>query len=201
MKIEICEHDGFISGKPTLVILLITFPDGKQVRFPYKANRTLAQMFGDVQKLNIIEESRSFNKEHLLKIVDCIQKREDGIIEREDIVRCVKLHEREQGSDNDLAVGNEYRVVNIEKLNGQIVAYEVIDDNADFRMRIKVFPEEIELVRKFVPPAPRKQVFEVTKTCQCGQINALELNGDRYEGKCEKCGKTLYEKRNIKETV
>lgn len=128
--------------------------------------------------------------------------RKSNEIEREDIVKCVKIHPRDPGADCDLIVGNKYRVININKVNKQVSSYEVIDDESVNKIRIPTLPDEVELFSKRVlkPPSQSKQVFEIIEKCDsCREENVLELNGDRYSGVCEKCGKSL--EKQINQTV
>jgi len=201
MKIEICEDNGFMNdGKPTLVILLI---DGTR-RVPYPADKTIQQLYEDVAKMGngpLVKDN--FNDMpldiHPLPMtrwgVDHVAgaiKDYNKIIQREDIVKCIKAYGRE--GNNDLVVGNEYRVIDIEKVNGQVYSYEVIDDNAPIRYRISVAPEEIELLRKAPIQPPKNNSYrDIIKKCECGEQNALVLTGDKYVGKCSKCGCSLIE--------
>lgn len=201
MKIELCEDNGFMSedGKPTLVVLVVTRDDGKQVRIPYYADHTIQQLYEDVQKIGHVEISAHSIEENPAPVmsnrVDVLPLK-GSTIERNDIIKCVHLEKDLDGNPNpDLEIGKEYRVIDI-VTNGKVVAYyEVIDDNANEKMRIPIFPTECALVKKFTPGPPRRQVFEMTKMCDCGEVNSIELNGDRYVGQCEKCGRPLEEMR------
>lgn len=199
MKIELTDSNGCIQpdGIPTLVILLI---DGMR-RIPYPADRTIQQLYYDVQKLN--KDATGPHGQGSVGEVAPQQLppplQDLNTIQREDIVKCVKMRPRDPGSNQDLKVGDEYRVVEIISKNKIVEGYELIDDNSDFRMRITVTPDEIELVRKAPPKKPREMNFQITKNCECGEINVLELNGNQYECNCVKCGKHLIENRPSKE--
>lgn len=209
MKIELCEDNGrFNNGVVSLVILQITQNDGSVVRVPYQADKTIQELYADVGKITLKEgpvlsgnKNNVFSSELLnqidrephLKIVG-----KEHVIQNEDIVKCVKLHPRDPGSDCDLVVGNEYRVIGSIRKGGTLLFYEVLDDNSGTKIRIPTFPDEIELVSKFIPPPPRKQVFEITKKCpKCGEVNSLELNGNQYSGECTKCGVLLTQERKV----
>jgi len=217
MKIELCEDNGFLSadGKPTLVVLVVTSESGKVIRVPYSANKRISDLYKEIRQIKITEDIKMIedfvNKEDSAECVGCVgtnicvipeepvkapQAENHNVIEREDIVKCVKFNHSD-GADPifNLLKGQEYRVINIIKEKGAIVCYEVLDDKANSLIRMPAFPDEIELVRKAVRGAPRKQVFEITKRCVCGETVALMLEGDKYVGKCEKCREELKENR------
>lgn len=207
MRIELCEDNGVLNGgKPTLVIVLI---DGKQ-RIPYPADKTIQQLYEDVGKIPLVlnneiiqplnlypgglDYSRGEPKEPFegKELKPGVVHQNPWSIEREDIVRCIKAYERE--GNNDLKVGDQYRVIDIKKYNGRVEYYEVLDDNAPAKYRIKVAPEEIELLRKAPPKEPKNNNYkDIIKRCSCGTENALVLIGDRYEGLCTKCQCSLIE--------
>lgn len=206
MKIEICEDNGFMNdGIPSLVVLLVTLDNGKQTRIPYQADRTIQELYHDINKINVSEFKISSImpfKQAEMPLESTILKKEgvsknNNRIEREDIVKVTNLRLDLDGNPNpELEVGNEYRVINIIKDNGSVKYYELMNDVKNDKMRIPCFPSEVELVRKFVPPPPRREgIFEITKKCLCGEVNALELNGDVYQGTCDKCGTIMEERR------
>lgn len=216
MKIELCEDNGFMNdGKPTLIVLVVTRDDGKQLRIPYEADKTIQQLYIDVQKVTKLEVLNKYVQDGSIDLFKAIVKdvvetrisseSKDNVskvneIGREDIVKCVRLEKDMDGNVNeDISIGTEYRIIDIHKVNGQLHYYEVLDDSKGDKIRIPILPVEVELVRKFIPPPPRKQVFEISKKCECGEMNALDLNGDQYEGVCTNpnCGKTLIQKREI----
>lgn len=204
MKITLCEDNGrFNNGAVSLVILEIVQDGGIVIRIPYQADKTIAELYADVGKVaKVVPTPVITNKVSEVFPVEKIAAHEIPMdrfsIEREDIVKCVKLHPRDPEAGCELTVGNEYRVIDISKQKGVIAYYEVLDDKSDNKIRIPVMPDEIELVRKRVMPAPRKQVFEIIKRCDaCGEVNSMELNGDNYECSCIKCKKFLSEKRNL----
>lgn len=211
MKIEICEDNGFMNdGVPTLVVLLVTMDNGKHTRVPYQADKTIQELYADVQKIK--EPPLVYNGDKQLPLdynpANIIFPLESNMpkfsnsktIEREDIVKVTNLKLDLDGNPNpELTVGEEYRVVSIIRSNGVIKYYELMNDKKDDKLRIPCFPSEVELVRKFVPPPPRREgIFEITKKCICGEVNALELNGDVYQGTCDKCGTKIEERRGLR---
>ena len=199
MKIELCEDNGFLNnGKPTLVVLVI---DGK-IRIPYEATKTIQELYQDVAKMPQPKDMSLDENIPSIALNDPTfektEKKESSYlneIEREDIVKCIKKYERDPGADDDLVIGNEYRILDIKKKNGEVIQYDVLDDNADMRIRIPVFPDEIELTRKRIIQPKRSVVPDMIKKCgQCKEENALlKVSEGRYEGICEKCGSRLIE--------
>lgn len=195
MRIELCEDNGSLSaeGKPTLVILVITKDDGKQIRVPYQANKKISDLYVDARKLAInkdiesIEQFVSQQKEHSSQVI--LDSSNNKEIQREDIVTCIRQEKDIDGNVNDeIEIGKQYRVIDIIKKAGKILYYEVLDDAKGDRIRVPILPSEVELTKKFVRTnPPRKEVFEITKKCTCGEIVVLTLNENIYEGTCEVC--------------
>jgi len=193
MKIELTDDNGVLNGgKPTLVVLVI---DGK-TRIPYEATKTIQELYCDVANLTQLPAS--------VEIIEEIVKPEPVVsdcsdIEREDIIKCVRLEKDLDGNVNEeVEIGKEYRVIDIIKLQGALVCYEVLDDAKDDKMRIPVRPDEVELVRKHFKKKPRRQLYEITKKCaECREDNSLLLNEatGQYEAECSKCGAKLVELR------
>jgi len=215
MKIELCEDNSFLNdGTPTLVVLVITLNDGKNVRIPYQADKTIQELYVDankmIEKMGVhtnINQIETFVNQSIPKTgSELLGKKDENSaneIQREDIVKCVKKHPREAGADDDLEVGNEYRVIFVKKKRDQVLYYDVLDDKAENRYRINVLPDEIELVRKRKPktnPVKKNYKQEII-SCDCGEQNALDLIGDRYEGTCEKCGCHLVKERSVAKPV
>lgn len=209
MKITLEEDNGFISGdgKPTLVVLVVTMDDGQQRRIPYHADRTIQQLYEDVRKIKIpfiiplpLPRLEVASDEDVVRALQAgkinILNSSAREIEREDIVKCVKLHPREPGSDCDLSVGDLYRVIDIKKQNGELLYYEVIDDNSKNKTRIVISPDEVELIKKAVKPSPRKNIVQSTVFCDCGFENVINLvpGTDIFSGQCEKCNQILSKK-------
>ena len=194
MKIELCEDNGFLNnGKPTLVVLVI---DDK-TRIPYEATKTIQELYVDVAKLAPAE--CSVVKEEIVSEPVAVVESKD--IEREDIVKCVRLEKDLDGNVNEeIEIGKEYRVIDIIKAQGKLVCYEVLDDSKNDKIRIPIRPDEVELVRKHFKKKPRRQSFEIIKKCaECKEENPLWLNDTtgQYEGECSKCGCKLVELRAV----
>jgi hypothetical protein len=219
MKIELCEDNGFLSpdGKPSLVVLVVTGKDGRQLRIPYAAKNTIATLYKDIRNffiekdidsvedvvvnpfrvINDLKESdRQSDKDALAsQWGDNIRKKfaekDSKVIAREDIVQCVRLEKDLDGNVNpDISIGKKYRVIDIVKSAGVVTYYEVLDDEKDNKIRISVLPSEIELHRKFVRTAPaRSQNFEIIEKCACGNEVSLSSSsvGKVYQGTCENC--------------
>ena len=219
MKIELCEDNGFLNnGKPTLVVLVI---DGR-TRIPYEATKTIQQLYEDIAKMpqptdmslddnvpvmTIEDVGNSAEHKKILaeQVIPSLSQNDVKLkpseiteIEREDIVKCVKVYPRDEGADNDLEVDHEYRVISIKKEKGVILFYDIIDDNAGTKYRITCLPDEIELLRKRQPktnPVKKDYFQEMMKCAQCGTENALDLVGDKYVGECMKCQARLEKER------
>ncbi len=211
MKIELCEDNGFLNdGKPTLVVLVI---DGK-TRIPYEATKTIQELYEDVGKfaLNSINKEASeisgvniISEPSADSVYNSIQemyKESANQIQKEDIVKCVKIHPREEGADCDLEVGDEYRVLSISKNKGQDISYDVVDDNSPTPFRIKCMPDEVSLLRKRkikTNPVKKDYKQEMMKCSNCGTQNALNLCEDesieghyqKYVGNCSECKSLL----------
>jgi hypothetical protein len=134
-----------------------------------------------------------------------IQPINEGIIELDDIVKCVRVLERAQGADVDIRLGGEYRVAGprdpqIKRLIDNPKYYEVIDDNAPIPRRVQVGLVEVALLRKHVAGPKKVLVYEEMFTCECGEPNGLILDQklNKYVGKC-KCGKEMICERPTKE--
>lgn len=211
MKIELCEDNGFLNnGKPSLVVLVVTTADGKQKRFPYAAKNTIQQLYVDIRQAMSLPSNPAMPEEIEERAeISTIDKKMDNttsnVIAREDTVKCVNVVERDVGLESDMIpkVGKEYRILNIIKRDGKVSLYEVLDDAADNKIRIPVFPSEVELAKKFVPPPPRKMTYSVTRKCSCGEVNAIDLNndGEKYSGVCMSCGLVIEEKRSLQKAA
>ena len=212
MKIELCEDNGFLNdGNPTLVVLVI---NGKH-RIPYEATKTIQELYVDAHKYkdeppDVIQPEKpspSFISPTISESSSCsappakLDIVEIDDIEREDIIRCHRLEKDLDGNVNEeLTIGNEYRVINIIKQQNKLLCYEVLDDKADNKIRIPIRPDECELVKKHYKQIPRVQIFELKKKCSnCQEENALPLNKEtnQYEISCVKCGSWMSEKRPV----
>jgi len=97
------------------------------------------------------------------------------------------------GEDNtDLKIGAEYRVL---KVSSRM--YDIVNDKADFRIRLSVYHNWVRLLRKNpLPKVEKLMEFQQVVTCECGEENALVLQGDKYTGDCI-CGKHLEVERKV----
>jgi len=229
MKIELCEDNGLLNdGKPTLVVLVI---DGKH-RIPYEASKTIQELYVDAAKfkdnvpgvlnlnpqnvtvpLNLDAANIQFtpypptdirSKDYVNHTTQGGSSFDNLNIEKEDIVKCIKVHPRDKGADVDLEVGNEYRVIFIKKQNGKVSSYDLMDDNSTVQFIITCLPDEVELLRKRkVKTNPVKTDYkqEIMKCDQCGTMNAINLDGDKYVGECEKCEARLEKERPVAKPV
>jgi len=127
MKIILEENDSFIQpdGKATMIVVAVTKDDGKVVRFPYSADRSMSALIEDIN-LKIgnasISEARNIQQEDLSKGfqenikrgIDAIKEisgMNDGKIRKEDLVKCIKLLPRDKDAPKDLEIGGIYRVI------------------------------------------------------------------------------------------
>jgi hypothetical protein len=203
MRIEICEDNGLLNdGVPSLVMVIVSFTNNQPLRFPYHADKTIQELYQDINALGykekVVDELPSnFQEAFDRKTIERVKEVIADTIEREDIVECVKIHDREPGADSDLVIGDEYRIIDIIKQNGLVVRYEVIDDNADVPIRFSVLPDEVKLVRKRRLKTQKvgKARYEIIDKCaECGKENVLvKDDSGLYIGICHKCGAILKE--------
>lgn len=216
MKIQLCEDNALISpdGKPSLVVLVVTFEGGQQVRVPYEATKTIQDLYVDAAKMVPVKPAEGITGVSAAASFtpDNTQTEIDGIlsalekdspptpdmsqtIQTGDQVKCVDVLPRDDG--NELNNGDICTVMAVKKHNGQVLGYEVINEQASFRMRQTVYPKEVVLHSKKPPSKKIDPGFEVTSKCKnCKEINALGLSADgkQYAGTCS-CGELLIEER------
>lgn len=201
MKLELLETDS-LSNKGVAKNIVVSI-DGRRIILPIKT--TLAGLLALAQKEDL--KALPIEMSAISPVIapqPQIQPINEGIIEREDIVRCVRVLERAQGADVDIRMGGEYRVLGMKKIvsGGQTVVeyYEVVDDNAPVPRRVMVSPVEVVLLRKHTPGPKKVLVYEEMFTCECGEPNGLILDQklNKYTGKC-KCGKEMVCERSTKE--
>lgn len=227
MQITLCEDDGiFFDGVPRNVILLVKFDDGKQIRVPYSAEKSISAMYEDLNRIApqavnqevVVSQAAldimnvNFKYKPLPVTIQALQPKEDksGVIEKEDIVTLIKLESRGEGASCDLMVGHEYRVISIigsgvtlpgsDKITQIVHGYDVVNDNGDRPERTRVFPHEVALKRKRVPPPPMvKPLTEEILYCpMCAAANALILEGSAFKGICIGCQNDISIERVIK---
>lgn len=139
MQILLCEDDGiFFGGTPKNVILQVKFDDGKQIRIPFSADKSISTLYQDLQAIApkvtestqmALEPLSGFDPRHTAQIPDRApdailnankdhsrktSKDTSHIIEKEDFVTLIRLDEgRNKDASCDLQVGNEYRVLQV----------------------------------------------------------------------------------------
>ena len=193
MDIKISEDNGFLfGGVPTLVVVTVTFDNGKVVRFPYTAEKAISALYEDLSRVNQDEVKTTPVIIHPSPVnihpgADVIEKTFPPIvdtsrtneIEREDIVTCVKVEDRGQGASVDIHVGGQYRVLKVHgkslsmgdgQTRQMIDGYDVIDDQAPVPFRVYVFAHEVSLLRKHGVKAKKFLTKEVDLKCpKCGE--------------------------------
>jgi hypothetical protein len=203
MKISLMEDNGFLfGGVPSLVVVEVTFDDGRVVRFPYEAGSTIADLYSALGGMNksevIIANGTSAPvklapsapapvkefKERLMPSGDTTK------IEKGDIVKCVFLENRNDHAgkpgDDLLFVGNKYRVTKV--TSG---GYEVLDDDAPMKFKLFLMRHEVELFEKGKPIAPKVLFPEREFNCpKCNLLCYCGLQNGFFTGKCD-CGQEI----------
>lgn len=216
MQITLCEDNGFLTGgTPTMIVVAVTLDDGRQIKFPYDASKSVSALYEDCRAFGgnapvvIHEEYKPLLREPT-KFIPPAKAPEPEIrtndIEREDIVICIQVLKRgedDAAKDPDIRLGAEYRVLKIHKVTvsneageskAHVEYYDVIDDNAPVKRRLAVYPQEIQLLRKHTPGPAQELKYEMIHACGfCKTANALVLDNvkDKYVGICTKCGKDI----------
>ena len=102
-------------------------------------------------------------------------------IEFNDIVKYIGPSNDE---NRDLVPGNTYTVIGAKKDR-----FDIIDLECGFPIRLSVFKQFVELVKKNPPPyAEKKMLKEEIFLCPCGEEMALTLIDGKFIGTCAKCG-------------
>lgn len=214
MQITLGEDDAILNnGIPKNVVLMVTFDDGKQIRIPYGAEKTIVEMYKQLTTLQPISKAAQNIQpiDHLIPKfipVETVVASENkilidksNIIEREDIVTLVKVLPRGEGeSVEHLILGQEYRVIKIyssgvaglpgtEGIQKVVHGYDIVNDKSPRPERIRVFPSEVAFCRKRKSPIPKVVgVIEEILACpNCKEMNACALDGDIYKGTCAQC--------------
>ncbi len=232
MQIQLCEDDSlFHGGTPQLVVLVVKFDDGKTKRIPYEACKTIAALYQDlyaiapqvaeasqmaVEDLSVEDEGKTkLTPQSLIKQPPNANKRQStaidrsNIIEKEDIVTMVKLHERDttfSGTVSPLMVGMDYRVIEVFGPFHPVTqkrlpsGYDVIDDTAPTPERMRVFPDEVVLKSKRLSKVVEviHKIEEILPCPACQVNNPLTLNKDEFTGTCQACGQDIVIARIIK---
>ena len=248
MQIQLCEDDGDFheGGVPQLVVLVVTYDDGKKKRIPYPAEKSIAALYQDLRAIapkvaveycpavetNDLEEIKVVSQSQVKSLSEGLQNAnkapstaspEDNlvsrtaialrekydnslIIEKEDIVTLVKLNPRDihfSGTISPLVVGMDYRVLAVmgpkiptpdgKGIKQIIHGFEVIDDNAPTPERMIVTPDEVQLKRKRILIGIEKtSVIEEMLPCpNCGILNSLALDNEKFVGVCKGFGKVI----------
>jgi hypothetical protein len=213
MKIILEENDSFIQQDKhaKMIIVAVTMDDGKFIRFPYSAERTFSDLIFDIDakitcagfgvrpNLAVREEVISHPATAVVPLATVVVPSTDnGQINREDLVRCIKVEPRAKDAPIDIVVGNIYRVLKVHgpvlTIDGKpkkiIDGFDVIDDSSETPRRIFAAPSEMEFYQKR-KPAPAKVIgkFESTFLCPYCFIMMVATKEDdgKYHGKCMSC--------------
>lgn len=201
MQIILAENDAYLheDGRPRIFIFRV---DGRP--FPCPEGTTIGELWGAVQRMSGLPPTSppvpvvGGFKDALAELVGPpkIVASDPQRIERNDIVKLSEDLKDDIGTPSGLAGGSEegpqkgveYRVIEIKAVNGQHVAYDVVDDNAPVRFRMTIPAHICVLVRKSPPRAPRKpNELQMLHKCQeCQDTFVLTLGKDGlYGGACE----------------
>lgn len=233
MQITLCEDDGiFFEGVPRNVIIVVQFDDGKRVRLPYSAEKSISSLYEDLNNISSkvsdqpmmgLEQLRDRAVESVStpKIKSFFESKtplpakvvvdKSNVIEKEDIVSLVMLDPgRDPGATCELVVGQEYRVVRVYSsgvtLPGrtditQIVnGYDIVDDYGPRQERTRVFPNEVQLLRKRKAAIEKgeSKIEEILYCTFCDTLNAMFLDGDVFKCNCSACSNDVEIKRIVK---
>jgi len=214
LKIFLGESDAFLhsDGRAHMIIIHVTLDSGKQVQFPYEADKPISKLYESVKNItdekivvpspsNASTEVRSglsAAAEVSLSSSVAVPSVEDNQIGREDLVRCIKVEPRAKDAPIDIVVGNIYRVLKVHgprltidgKVKQIIDGFDVIDDKSETPRRIFAAPSEMEFYQKR-KPAPVKVIGKFESTFLCPycfilMVAAKEEDG-KYHGKCMSC--------------
>ena len=232
MRISLGESDAFLhsDGRAHMIIIHVTLDSGKQVQFPYEADKPISELYESVKNItdekivvpspsNASTEVRSglsAAAEVSLSSSVAVPPVEDNQIGREDLVRCIKVEPRAKDAPIDIVVGNIYRVLKVHgprltidgKVKQIIDGFDVIDDKSDTPRRIFAAPSEMEFYQKR-KPAPAKVIGKFESTFLCPHcfilMVAVKEDDGKYHGKCMSCLKEstheLKAKEDAKPTV
>jgi hypothetical protein len=210
-----------------MIIIHVTLDSGKQVQFPYEADKPISELYESVK--NITDEKivvplatvplvsvATPAAEVSLSSSVAVPSVEDNQIGREDLVRCIKVEPRAKDAPIDIVVGNIYRVLKVHgprltidgKVKQIIDGFDVIDDKSETPRRIFAAPSEMEFYQKR-KPAPAKVIGKFESTFLCPHcfilMVAVKEEDGKYHGKCMSCLKEstheLKAKEDAKPTV
>lgn len=201
MEIKLGEDDGFLNGGvPRLVVVSVTYDDGRCVRFPYVASQTISGLYQELAKVAGNPLPMPLAQAHFDNGVKTVNRIAEGVmadvqplngvIEKNDIVKCIFLENRNDHAGSpatiDLVVGGLYRVTKV--LAG---GYEVLDDKAALKLKLFLMKHEVELVEKHKVMPKKKMFLEEAMTCpKCHENKYCSLIDGFYEGKCD-CGQFI----------
>jgi len=229
MVILLGESDAFLrsDGRAHMIIIHVTLDSGKQVQFPYEADKPISELYESVK--NITDEKivvplatvplvsvATPAAEVSLSSSVAVPSVEDNQINREDLVRCIKVEPRAKDAPIDIVVGNIYRVLKVHgprltidgKVKQIIDGFDIIDDKSETPRRIFAAPSEMEFYQKR-KPAPAKVIGKFESTFLCPHcfilMVAVKEDDGKYHGKCMSCLKEstheLKAKEDAKPTV
>ena len=183
LKISIGESDGIIQpdGIPTMVILTIKTADGKEIRLPYKAKNTVAQMCVDAAKAG--DSAGEIAPERAADTTPAPSRlpSKNDIIQANDLVRCVSTGHK--AGINELKTGNIYQI-----LNPTETGFDVVSVDADIKTRIPATIKDFELYQKFSKGTKNQPIMERTFDCpNCKQEASLLFSKKESYGICD-CG-------------
>lgn len=232
MQITLCEDDGiFFEGVPKNVIIMVKFDDGKQIRLPYPADKSISALYEDLsaiaskvttssvsQSMPVLERIQPAVMERVGKVAtDILSKStsdKSNVIEKEDIVTVTQLDPgRDKDATCDLVVGQEYRVISVistsvtlpgqNELTKIPQGYDVVNDKGARPERTRVFPHEVQLTRKRTSPIIAKElnVSEILKCPICTVENDLVLDGTAFKGVCVSCKTDINIERIIRKCL
>jgi hypothetical protein len=210
-----------------MIIIHVTLDSGKQVQFPYEADKPISELYESVK--NITDEKivvplatvplvsvATPAAEVSLSSSVAVPSVEDNQINREDLVRCIKVEPRAKDAPIDIVVGNIYRVLKVHgprltidgKVKQIIDGFDIIDDKSETPRRIFAAPSEMEFYQKR-KPAPTKVIGKFESTFLCPYcfilMVAVKEEDGKYHGKCMSCLKEstheLKAKEDAKPTV
>lgn len=204
MTITISEDNGFLfGGVPSLVVVTVTFDNGKQMRFPYTAEKAISALYEDLSRLN----TDAVPDKPLAEIVtlapfmavpepkkEPLAVNKSSEIEKGDIVECIHLENRNDHAGSkateDIVVGGKYRVTKV--LPG---GYECLDDTAPLQFKLFLMRHEVKLFAKGKAQEKKKVFLEEGIHChKCSEIVYCGLHDGFYVGKCE-CGESIRKSR------
>jgi hypothetical protein len=216
MKIVLEENDSFIQPDniATMIVVAVTKDDGKVVRFPYAAEKSMSALIQDINAKignataslpRVVEVSGSLETASpVSKIPDAIRQLAgtEGKIQREDLVKCImvdpsRTNMKGQAPTIDIEVGAIYRVLKVIMNGPNVASYEVVDDTdyhkAEIPRRIVALPNEVEFFEKRKPPMKKDlgRFEEIFPCPNCSKnVVCYKMDDDKYHGSCE-CGQPI----------